>query len=131
MAVRTGSSGALRYEGASVAKCRNWSLDIARDALETTCIGGDDREYVKGLRGATGSATILYDPDDNGARALLNSIFNNAAGDSVEFIFNSGGANDSFECEALLTSVGQAVSVGEVQAVSVAFQVTGAITGTF
>ena len=76
MAVRTGASGALKYEGATVAKCRNWSLDISRDALETTCIGGDDREYVKGLR-APPAQQQLYDPDDAGARALLNSIFDN------------------------------------------------------
>ena len=130
MAVQTGASGALKYDGAVIAKCRNWSLSISRDALEATCLGSDDREYVKGLRGATGSATLLYDPDDSSARALLNGIFDNTASDNVEFVFNDAGGGE-FECKALLTSVEQSVSVGEVIAVSVGFQVSGVITGVF
>ena len=65
MAVLTGANGALKYEGKTVAKCRSWSLSVSRDALEDTCIGTDDRSYVKGLRGGSGSATVLYDPSDS------------------------------------------------------------------
>ena len=130
MAVQTGASGALKYQGTVIAKCRNWSLSIQRDALETTCVGTDDREYVKGLRGATGSATLLYDPTDIGGRSLLNGIFDNTFGDTVQFVFDSKDARE-FECEALLTGVEQAVSVGEVTAVNVSFQVSGVISGVF
>jgi hypothetical protein len=130
MAVLTGAHGALKYEGRTVAKCRSWTLTINRDALEDTCIGQDDRTYVKGLRGATGSATILYDPSDANGTALLNSIFNNDASDDVEFVFNSS-ASGSFKCKALLTTVNPSVNVGDVQAVSVSFQVSGAIEGRY
>ena len=68
MAVLTGAHGALKYEGRTVGKCRDWSLNINRDALEDTCLGENDRTYVKGLRGAAGSATMFYDPaDTNGS----------------------------------------------------------------
>ena len=60
MAVLTGAQGALS-NGSTVAKVRSWSLTVNRDALEDTCIGSDDRSYVKGLRGASGNATVLYD----------------------------------------------------------------------
>ena len=130
MAVQTGASGALKYQGAVIAKCRNWSLSIQRDALESTCVGVDDRTYVKGLRGATGSATLLYDPTDTSGRSLLNGIFDNSLNDTVQFVFDSKDAK-AFECEALLTSVEQAVSVGEVTAVNVSFQVSGVISGVF
>ena len=43
MAVLTGATGELRYMGRKVAKTRDWSLNISRDALEDTCIGMDDR----------------------------------------------------------------------------------------
>ena len=129
MAVLTGANGALKYEGRTVAKCRSWSLSISRDALEDTCIGTDDRSYVKGLRGASGSATVLYDPSDTNGVALLNSIFNNSASDDVEFVFN--GAAGQFKCTALLTTVNPSVSVGDVQAVGLSFQVSGPIEGRY
>lgn len=130
MAVLTGAHGALRYQGQTVAKCRSWSLSISRDALEDTCVGQDDRTYVKGLRGASGSATVLYDPDDANGRMLMNSIFNNQASDDVEFVFNNP-AGGRFQVTAILTTVNPSVSVGDVQAVGLSFQVSGPIDGVF
>ena len=130
MAVLTGANGSLRYQGDTCAKVRDWSLSINRDALEDTCVGQNDRTYIKGLRGASGSATVLYDPDDAPSRFLLNSIFNNAASDDVEFVFNNA-ANGRFQCTAFLTSVSPSVAVGDVQAASVSFQVSGVIDGNF
>ena len=129
MAVLTGANGALKYEGKTVAKCRSWSLSVSRDALEDTCIGTDDRSYVKGLRGASGSATVLYDPADAAGVALMKSIFNNNASDDVEFVFNTSGGQ--FKCTALLTTINPSVSVGDVQAVSLSFQVSGPIEGRY
>ena len=130
MAVLTGAQGALKYEGRTVGKCRSWSLNINRDALEDTCIGSNDRSYIKGLRGATGSATVLYDPADSDGNALLNSIFDNDASDAVEFVFNDP-AGGRFSCSAILTTVNPSVSVGDVQAVSLSFQVSGPIDGRY
>lgn len=106
-------------------------MTINKDALEDTCLGTYDRSYVQGLRGATGSATLLYDPEDTAGTGLLNSIFDNSsAGDPCEFVFNDpvGGA---FKCSAFLTTINPSVSVGDVQAVSVNFQITGPIEGRY
>ena len=130
MAVLTGAHGALKYEGRKVGKCRDWSLNINRDALEDTCLGNDDRTYVKGLRGASGSATVLYDPVDSNGAALLNSIFDNTSSDDVEFVFNEPSGN-AFKCKAFLTSISPAVTTGDIQAVAVSFQVTGPIEGRY
>lgn len=130
MAVLTGANGALKYQGQTVAKCRSWSLNIRRDAIEDTCIGQDDRTYIKGLRGATGSATVLYDPSDSAGTALLNSIFNNNASDDVQFVFNDQ-AGGRFAGTAILTTVNPTVSVGDAQAVSLSFQVSGPIDGRY
>jgi hypothetical protein len=130
MAVLTGARGALKYRGAKVGKVRDWSLSINRDALEDTCLGVNDRTYVKGLRGAAGSATVLYDPNDTNGNVLLNSIFENGGDDTCEFVFNEpdGGA---FKCSAFVTSMNPSVTVGDIQAVSLSFQVTGAIEGRY
>lgn len=131
MAVLTGANGELRYNGIRVAKCRNFSIDISRDALETTNLGVYDKTYIEGLRGATGSATIIYDKDDAGAMNLLSSIFANSnSNSSVAMILNTS-TNNALEFRALVTQVNTPVSVGEVTACSVNFQVTGSFEGVF
>jgi hypothetical protein len=75
MTVLTGADGELLYGTTRVAKVRDWSLTVNKDAIEDTCLGDYDRTYVEGLRGTTGSATILYDPSKSTTNALLNTIF--------------------------------------------------------
>ena len=131
MGVLTGSDGELRFNGSAVGKCREWSLSVAKDALEDTSIGSYDRTYVEGMRGTTGSATVLYDPANSVAASLLNSIFNNdQANDAVDFVFRRQDGT-SLSCFAFVTSISPSVAVGAVQAVSVSFQVNGKPVGNF
>lgn len=131
MAVLTGANGALTFQGKTIAHCRSWSLDINKDALEDTCLGTFDRSYVEGLRGATGSAVVLYDPTDADAVALLNRILKNEqAADPVGFVLNTR-VSQKLECNALITSQSTPMSTGEAVAVSVSLQVTGPITGGY
>jgi len=132
MAVLTGADGKLLYQNQAVAKCREWSLSISKDALEDTCLASTDRSYVEGLRGTTGSATILYDPSGVAANALLNTIFETAGSteQEIRFVFNTKGGGQ-LNCSGFLTSVSPSVSVGAVTAVSISFQVNGKPTGGF
>jgi len=135
MTVLTGADGQLLSGSQAFAKCRDWSITINRDALEETCLGDFDRTYVEGLRGTTGSATLLYDPSNSVANNFLNSILVDT-GNTQELTFklnrrglgNGGGA---FTCTGFLTSVSPSISVGDVQAVSVSFQVSGKPSGEF
>ncbi len=131
MGVLTGSDGELKFNGSAVGKCREWSLSVSKDALEDTSIGSYDRTYVEGVRGTTGSATVLYDPANSTATSLLNSIFNNnQAIDSVDFVLRRQDGT-KLSCSAFVTSISPSVAVGAVQAVSVSFQVTGKPVGNF
>lgn len=131
MAVLTGANGELRYNGLRIARCRDFSLDVSRDALETTSVGSYDRTYTEGMRGATGSATVIYDKDDAGTIGMVNDIFLNDTGDkAVSMVLNTA-TNNVLQFRALLTQVSTPVSVGEVVACSVTFQITGSFEGTF
>lgn len=131
MAIVTGSNGELRYRGTRVAKCRSFSLDISKDALETTTIGSYNRSYIEGIRGATGSATVLYDPEDFATVDLINSILQNGnKGQGMSMVLNTT-SNNALEFQAVVTQVSVPVSVGEVTACNVNFQVTGPIEGSF
>ena len=129
--VLTGADGQLKYQGAVVGKVRDWSITVTKDALEDTGIGDYDRTYIQGLRGTTGSATILYDPSNVQASVFLNSVFDNSEGtQTVDFVFNRLD-NKSFKCNGFVTSISPSVSVGSVQAVSISFQVSGKPVGEF
>lgn len=132
MAVLTGKNGALEWNGDTVGKVRSWSLTVNRDGLETTDLGRKDRTYVTGLRGATGTAELMYDPNEGKATDLLNSIFADGDGsaDSVGFILDTAGGK-SLSCTAFLTSVSPSVSVADIQVCSISFQVSGSISGGF
>jgi len=135
MAVLTGADGQLKYNNRSIAKVRDWSLNVTKDAIEDTCLGVNDRTYVEGLRGATGTASLLYDPSQSTANDLLNSIFQ-TEGESAEVTFvmnrnNYANGGGTFICNGFITNVSPSVSVGAAQAVSVTFQVSGPIDGKF
>lgn len=131
MAVLTGANGSLTFGGQTVARCRSWSLDISRDALDDTCLGSFDRTYIEGLRGATGSAVILYDPESPTAASLLNRILQNGAtSDDIGFVLNTA-TSQKLECAALITSQSTPMSTGEAVAISVSLQVTGPISGGY
>ena len=131
MGVLTGSDGQLKFNNSVVGKCREWSLSVTKDSLEDTSIGSYDRTYVEGVRGTSGSATVLYDPSNRTAAALLNSIFGNEqTSDTVDFVFNRQ-EGTSISCNAFVTSISPSVSVGAVQAVSISFQVSGKPIGNF
>jgi hypothetical protein len=131
VAVLTGATAALTLNGQTVTRCRRWSLDIQKDSYEDTCLGTYDRTYIEGLRGATGSADILYDPDDAVTTSLLNRIFQDeGAADGLGLVLNTR-TSTKLEFSALITSQSTPVSVGEAIAVSISFQVTGPITGSY
>ena len=135
MTVLTGADGQLLYNETALAKVRDWSITVNKDALEDTCLGDYDRTYIEGLRGATGSATILYDPSRSSANNLLNTIFATDGEDTrLTFKMNRKNYPDgggTFVCQGFLTSVSPSVSVGDAQAVSVSFQVSGPVNGNF
>ena len=130
--VRTGADGELRYNGRKIAKCRSWSLNIVRDAIEDSCLGELDRSYIPGMRSGTGSASILYDPGNVGAVRVLNSIFNNKGGiGELEFLLDRHNPDGGFRCNVFVTNVSSTVSVGAAIACEVTFQVTGEMEGRF
>ena len=88
MAVLTGADGKVVVNGAQIMKARDYTINISKDALETSHLGSYDREYVEGLRGATGSMTVLYDPTESTAVSLLQSILTtDGTSQKVDFVF--------------------------------------------
>lgn len=136
MAVRTGATAQLQVlSGASyvtVAKVKDISLNFSRDALETTGIGESDRTYAYGIRGTSGSGSLLYDASDSGTREILNHILNDTETLSgVKIILDTATTTGTVTGDALITATGTSVSVGDLISVPISFSISGKPTATF
>ena len=132
MAVKTGSTAELRFEGVAIAKVRDVSLTIVRDALETTGIGQKDRTYAYGVRGTTGTGTLLYDSANAATTATMNRLLNDSeATDTIAMVLDTNVAEGTLSGEALITQAGVSVSVGSVVSVPISFSFSGKPSGSF
>ena len=136
MAVKTSATAQLQIlSGASyitIAKVRDVQLNIARDALETTGIGQKDRTYAYGIRGTSGSGTLLYDPANTGNVNIINRILSDDADISgIQLVLDTASATGTISGDALITAAGPSISVGDLVTVPISFTISGKPTGQF
>lgn len=132
MAVKTSMTAEVRWNNTKIAKIRDISMDVSRNALDTTALGELDDSAVYGVRSTSGSGTLLYDPDDATTVDLMNTILSNdyVGSDSLTIVLDTAN-NKTITGTVLLTSTQLGVSTGEVISVPVQFKVTGKPTATF
>ncbi len=138
MAVRTGATARLGFSAGgtgtytTIAKVRDITLNINRDALETTGIGETDRTYAYGIRGTSGSGTLLYDPSDSGTAAIINQVLaETEALSTIQLQLDTGSTAGTISGSVLITATGASVSVGDLITVPISFTMSGKPTGSF
>jgi hypothetical protein len=141
MAFYTGRSGSLSYLGKPVAKIRDWSLDTTVELLSTNTIDSAVNTFTPGVKGATGSATLMYyrlegNESNNFTQftALLSKIMKGGAiddSDKVRLELNVGASSaaDDIRMDAFITSASVGVSTGELSTVQIQFTMTGDFVG--
>ena len=60
MGFYTGRSGSLVFDSKPVAKIRDWSVETTVELLSTNTIDSAVNTFTPGIKGATGSATLMY-----------------------------------------------------------------------
>lgn len=136
MGFYTGRTGSLVYDGKPVAKIRDWSLDTTVELLSTNTIDSVTNTFTPGVKGATGSATLVYYRLETGESAsytqftaLLSKIHKTGAiteSDRVLLTLNvGGGAADDIRFYAYITSASVSVATGELSVVPIQFTVDG------
>lgn len=141
MATLTGNNGVLKLDNnagspTALACVRNFSIDITSDTIETTCMGNDTRQYVKGLSQFSGTADIYFDPAEypTGSTGLiaLNPTGSTQTVGSAPITLEAflDGTSNKFSGEVIVTgfTVNSAMD-GMVEA-SISFQGSGAATFT-
>lgn len=132
MAVKTAATAELQFGGSVIAKVRDVTLNVNRDALETTGIGQPDRSYIYGIRGTSGSGTLMYDSSDTATRDLLNTLLSDSqALSAVKLVLDTSTSLGTLEGDVVLTQVGVSITVGDLITVPVSFNVSGKPTGSF
>lgn len=132
----TGRSGSIKFAGKNVAKIRDWSLETTVELLSTNTIDSAVSTFTPGVKGATGSATLMYYKLESGESAtlteftaLLNKIQKTGSvttADRVRMELNvGGGVLDDIVFSAYITSATVSVSTGELSVVPINFTVDG------
>lgn len=139
MGFYTGRSGSLVFGGKPVAKIRDWSFDTTVELLSTNTIDSAVNTFTPGVKGATGSATLMYYRLESGESAsftqftaLLGKIMKGGAiteSDRVLMQLNVGGNTaDNIEFNAYITSAQVTASTGELSVVPIQFTMDGDFT---
>lgn len=136
MAFFTGRTGSLVFNGKPVAKIRDWSLDTTVELLSTNSIDSLVNTFTPGIKGATGSATLMYyrlEPGESVTYTqfteLLSKIMKvGAASESDRVLLElnvGGGASDDIRFYAYITSAQVAATTGELSVVPIQFTMDG------
>jgi len=136
MAFFTGRTGSLVFNGKPVAKIRDWSLETTVELLSTNSIDSVVNTFTPGVKGATGSATLMYYRLEAGESvsyteftALLAKVMKSGAiseSDRVLLELNVGGsAADDISFYAYITSAQISATTGELSVVPIQFTMDG------
>jgi hypothetical protein len=139
MAFFTGRTGSLVIGGKPVAKIRDWSVDTTVELLSTNAIDSTVNTFTPGVKGATGSATLIYyrlEPGESTTyeqfTTILSRVMKGGAiteSDRVLLELNVGGDNkDDFKFNAYITNAQVSVSTGELSVVPIQFTMDGDFT---
>lgn len=143
MGYYTGRTGSLSFtcsDGISrkVAKVRDWSLDTTVELLQTNTIDSVFNTFTAGVKGATGSATLLYYRLDSASEQTnyaefseviasiikLGSINDSTSVIRLELNVGDAGADD-FVLDCFITQAQVAASTGELSVVPIQFTMQG------
>ena len=140
MGFYTGRTGSLSIAGGlPVAKIKDWSLDTTVELLSTNDISSAVNTFTPGVKGATGSATLLYYRLESGESAsyqqftsMLGKVMKTGAVATTDRVFLSlnvgGGTSDDIKFNAYITNATVGVSTGELSTVQIQFTMDGDFT---
>lgn len=130
MTFYTGREGSIKLGSNVVEKVRDWSLETTVELLNTTTIDSGVSTFTPGVKGATGSATLLYyqagttNFTDILSKILKTSEIGTADRVQLSLLVQNSAAN-TITFNAYITSATVSVSSGELVVVPFNFTVDG------
>ena len=135
MANYRGEEGSVKFNNSAgtaeaVVQTTSWTLDLAKEVLETTVQGDTARTYVGGLISGSGSIEFNYTAaSGNETKNLIDDVLaTEDGGDAVfEFYIDTSGSK-KWSFSGIITGISASTTVGELTSVSATYQASGAIT---
>lgn len=125
MAVLTTKDAVIKCDGTSLGKVVSASINISQEPVETTTVAVFYRTFIPGVKSASGSVTLLYDPNDAKAVTLLQSVLNGTS--FVLSLTLNVPLGKGLVINAFVTQSSIPFAVREAFAITLSFQATGTI----
>ena len=123
MACYAGKDGALKVGATNIAMLTSWTVTQSAETLECAFMGSTWKEFKAGLLSWEGSADANF--TDDSATQAANEV---VVGSEVTVVFYPVDLGAmSFTGTAIVTSIDNNASLGDVQTVSLSFTGTGAL----
>ena len=135
MANYRGEEGSVKFKNSSgtteaVVQTTSWTLDLAKEVLETTVQGDTARTYVGGLISGSGSIEFNYTAaSSNETKNLIDDVLvTEDAADAVFELYIDTSGSKKWSFSGIITGISASTTVGELTSVSATYQASGAIT---
>ena len=123
MAIYSGKDGSLEVDDLAVGRVRAWSIQASVDTLDVTNLGDIARSYTPGLKGATGSASLIYHDDNTEIQQILDDCITTGTPGEAKMELMWGAKK--LEFNAYINSANITCSVGEVLSAEISFTMSG------
>ena len=123
MAIYSGKDGSLEFDNVAIGRIRSWNLQSTFDTLDVTDLGDIARSYTPGLKGATGSASLIYHDDNTEVKTVLEHCITTGTPTPAKFelIYDS----KKIEFDGYVNSADVTCATGEVMSADISFTMTG------
>ena len=135
MAFYRGEEGSVKFKKATgtvatVASTTGWSFSLSKDVLDCTAHGATSRSYVGSFIDGSGSVDLLYTASsgDETQEFIKDVVTTEDPADAMFELYLDTSGNKKLQFKGIVTGAEFGTSVGDLQTVSVSFQMSGALT---
>ena len=135
MAFYRGEEGSVKFKNtsgtvATVASTRSWNSSFNKDVLDCTAHGATNRSYVGSFIDGSGSVELLYTASsgDETQEFIKDVLTTEDPADAQFELYLDTSGSKKLAFNGLVTGAEFGTSVGDLQAVTVNFQMSGALT---
>ena len=135
MAFYRGEEGSVKFKNtsgtvATVASTRNWTFSLNKDVLDCTAQGATARSYVGSFIEGSGSVELLYTASsgDETQEFIKDVLATEDSADAQFELYLDTSGSKKLAFNGIVTGAEFGTTVGDLQAVSVSFQMSGALT---
>ena len=135
MAFYRGEEGSVKFKNSAgtvdtVASTRSWTFSLNKDVLDCTAHGATNRSYVGSFIDGSGSVELLYTASsgDETQEFIKDVLTTEDAADAQFELYLDTSGSKKLAFNGIVTGAEFGTSVGDLETVTVNFQMSGALT---